>query len=145
MLINVVYCGMGNLILTVAGIDRKAWDINYFDVVRYEPSGNRTVITFYDRLNNSEARILTDLTLEGFSDLYNQAKVHVEYLQTITFNGLKVIQQNHYEYFNSTKEDIKEYLIIHWTDPVQVEFYPEKKLPMEIKDEILEKFQLWVG
>jgi hypothetical protein len=126
--------------LKLAGLDDKEWDINYFDIVKYEQSGDHTLLTVNDKLNTQTYRLLVAVSIDGFLFIYNDAKHHVEYLQTITFKVLNDIQQRHKDYFSMSSTSIQEYLFIFWEDPVKVKFTGVKELPIGIKTEIEQKF-----
>lgn len=78
----------GSIILGLAGINNREWDINYFNITKYEESGNNTRLTLNGHLCKEESMLLVALSIKGFELVYNQAKAHIEHLQTITFNSL---------------------------------------------------------
>ena len=127
--------------LVLTGMDGRGWDINYFSIVDYEESGDNTLLILNDHLNNGASRLLVQITKPGFELLYNQVKDFVKELQKITIKTLDSIQEKH-NYFQLSGTNIQDYLLIHWTNPVKIEFSTEKEFPLEIKNEIRQKFRV---
>jgi hypothetical protein len=130
-----------SILLVLSGMDGRAWEIDYFSIIDYEESGDDTLLTLNDHLNNGASRLLVQITKPGFELIYNEVKSFVVELQKIIFEALDDIQKSH-NYFQRTGTNIQEYLSIHWTNPVKIKFSSEKELPVDIKNEIQEKFRV---
>jgi len=94
-----------------------------------------------DHLNNGASRLLVPIAKSGFELLYNDVKDFVNKLQKTTIETLNNIQDQ-YNYFQQAGTTIEDHLLIHWTNPVKIEFSSEKELPLEIKNEIKQKFRV---
>ena len=127
----------------VAGVNGKRWDINYFDIKDKQESGDNTLLTISDRINTGEYRLLVDMSLNAFDLIYKQAADHVSSLQESTNKTLSEIQDRH-DYFKWSNTKIIDYINIHWTDPVQIEYSDKKELPIEVKGELQERFPTWI-
>jgi len=143
---ELVYCGMerkkGSILLVLRGMDGRAWDINYFSIISYSESGEDTLLHLNGHLCDGESRLLVNISLPAFESLYNQAKEHIEKLQTITQEALLNIENNHQQYFEKSKTSIWEYIKVYWTDPVQIEFSQEKELPIGIRHHLEQTFRI---